>query len=478
MSTTPLHYDTLSAVAARIAGRDLDSTRVTSALLERIATLEPDLHAYITVMGDYAMERAAELDRLRDVGTIAGPLHGVPIAVKDLCHKQGFPTTGGHTFRRETISEHDATVVARLEAAGAVILGKLATTEGAMVGYHRDFEVPRNPWGDGDRWPGVSSSGSGVATAAGLCFGSLGTDTGGSIRFPSAVNGLVGLKPTWGRVSRHGVLDLAPTLDHVGPMTRSVRDAARMLAVIAGPDGADPTALPAPVPDYETEMERDVSGLRIGWDEYYATRDVEPYVADAVRAAVQQLAELGADIVEVQMPAVEEESAVWTTIAAAEAAAVHGDTFPSRAGEYGELFSQFLQSGRQASGVDLANANFLRKRANGKVAPLFRDIDLLVCPTLMAESFRYDPEDAYRGIDSNGTSWAGVPFEWFNRNARFISIWDFNGYPTLSVPCGSSPGGLPISLQLIAGPLDEALLCRAGHAFEQANDFHTRHPRV
>ncbi|MDZ7685738.1 MAG: amidase family protein [Gammaproteobacteria bacterium] len=155
---------------------------------------------------------------------------------------------------------------------------------------------------------------------------------------------------------------------------------------------------------------------------------------------------------------------------------VHRNTFPSRADEYGDLFKQFLQSGHEASAADLANATFSRKRANGKIAPLFGNIDLLVSPTLVAESFPYDPSDAYGGIDAKGTSWAGVPFDWFNRNARFISIWDFNGYPTLSVPCGFSPAGLPLSLQLIAKPLDEALLCRAGHAFEQANDFHQRHP--
>ena len=475
----PLHYLTLCEIAQKISSGDLDSLAITEAMLARIEALEPRLHSYITVMGPQALQSAADADARRHQGKELGPLHGVPIAVKDLCHKRGSPTTAGHSFRKNIISDSDATVVTRLETAGAVILGKLATTEGAMVGYHRDFEVPRNPWGDLDRWPGVSSGGSGVATAAGLCFASLGTDTGGSIRFPSAVNGIVGLKPTWGRVSRHGVLDLGPTLDHVGPMTRSVRDAARVLSVIAGRDPKDPTSLADPVPAYEAQMERGVAGLRIGWDEAFATSDVEPHVAAAVRTAVSQLSGLGAEIVEIEVPPLEEdEVAAWSTLAAAEAAAVHEATFPSRTNEYGNYFRQFLSGGRDISSVDLAKAVFARKRAIGRVAPTFRNIDLLACPTLASESFRYDPEDAYGGMDLERGLLAGVPIEFFNRSGRFVTIWDYNGYPTLSLPCGFSPDRIPLSLQLVGPPLGEAVLCQAGFAYEQANEFHQQHPAI
>lgn len=479
MSDSPLHYRTLTDVAKSIAAGDLDSTQVTEAMLSRIDDVDVSLHSYITVMHDYALEQARTADELRNQGADLGPLHGVPIAVKDLCHKQGAPTTGGHSFRRDAISDKDATVVARLEAAGAVLLGKLATTEGAMVGYHRDFEVPRNPWGELDRWPGVSSGGSGVATAAGLCFASLGTDTGGSIRFPSALNGIVGLKPTWGRVSRAGVLDLAPTLDHVGPMTRSVRDATRILGVIAGRDDADPTSLSAPVPDYEADLALGVTGLRIGWDEAYATYDVTPHVATAIRAAVTQLADLGAEIVEISVPTLtEEEANAWTTLAAAEAAAVHEATFPARAEEYGVYFRQFLAGGRSTSSVTLAKAIIARKTAAGRIAPAFDGIDCLLSPTLAEESFRYDPQDAYAGADMERGTLAGAPLGFFNRSGRFVSIWDYNGYPTLSVPCGFSPDHIPLSLQLISKPLGEATLFRAGYAFEQLNDYHRQHPDV
>ncbi|MDA1076065.1 MAG: amidase [Proteobacteria bacterium] len=479
MTQRPLHYQTLSEVAMSIAEGSLSSVQVTKAMLKRIASLEPRLHSYYTVMGEQALQAAAVADAAREQGEHLGSLHGVPIAVKDLCHKRGAPTTAGHSFRKDLISTTDATVVTRLEAQGAVILGKLATTEGAMVGYHRDFAVPRNPWGDLDRWPGVSSGGSGVATAAGLCFASLGTDTGGSIRFPSAVNGIVGLKPTWGRVSRHGVLDLGPTLDHVGPMTRSVRDAARILSAIAGHDANDPTSLAAPVPDYEKQMERGVAALRIGWDEAFATRDVEPFVADAMHKAIALFKSQGAEIVNIQFPTLEpEENAAWNTLAAAEAAAVHEATFPSQQDAYGTYFREFLTQGRDTSSVTLAKAMFARKRASGRVAPIFAGIDCLVCPTLASESFRYNPEDAYGGLDLTRGTIGGVPLEFFNRSGRFVTIWDYNGYPTLSVPCGFSPERIPISLQLIASPLNEGILCQAGYAFEQANEFHLQHPQL
>ncbi len=473
----PLHYQTLTEVADQIASGDLTSVAVTEALLARIEKLEPTLHTYYTVLADLALEQASAADRRRANGESVGRLNGVPIAVKDLCHMRGTPTTAGHAFRRNAISDSDATVVRRLQDDGAVIVGKLATTEGAMVGYHRDFAVPRNPWGELDRWPGVSSGGSGASPAAGLCFAALGSDTGGSIRFPSAANGLVGIKPTWGRVSRHGVLDLAPTLDHIGPMTRSVRDAARILRVIAGQDVNDPTSLSASVPDYEAGIATGVEGLRIGWDDDFATRDVEPWVAEAVRGAIDDFRNLGASIIDVTVPEMtQEENDAWSVLAAAEAAVGHAETFPSRANEYGQYFGEFLAGGHATSSVDVARATIARQNASGRVAPVFDGIEMLVTPTLASESFRYDPDDAYGGFDPNRGTLAGVPFAFFARSGRFISIWDFNGYPTLSLPCGFSPDGIPLSLQLIGKPLSEATLCRAGYAYEQAHDFHRMHP--
>ncbi len=260
---TDLHYLSLDEVARRLKARDVSSVEATGALLERIARIDPRLMSYATVTPERALDDARRLDAETAAGRSRGPLHGVPIAVKDLCDTAGVPTAAGMAIRARHVPDSDATVVARLKQAGAVILGKLQMTEGAYGLHHPKVVPPLNPW-NAAYWTGVSSSGSGVATAAGLCFGSLGSDTGGSIRFPSTMNGLSGLKPTWGRVSRAGVFPLAESLDHVGPMCRSALDVALMLGVIAGADPDDPTASPRPVPDYVASIGAGVKGKRLG----------------------------------------------------------------------------------------------------------------------------------------------------------------------------------------------------------------------
>ena len=249
MSETALHYMTITELAGLIRSGDLSPVEATQAQLDRIVRLDGHLKSYATVMADHAMLQARRAEQEIADGDYRGPLHGVPIAVKDLCFTTGVRTMGGSKVYAEHVPSFDSTVVTRFEAAGAVLLGKLNLTEGAMGGYNPELQIPLNPW-DNDRWTGSSSSGSGSATAAGLCYGSLGSDTGGSIRFPAAACGIVGIKPTWGRVSRYGVLALAESLDHVGPMTRSVADAAVILQAIAGYDPNDPTSLSDPVPDY------------------------------------------------------------------------------------------------------------------------------------------------------------------------------------------------------------------------------------
>ncbi len=472
---TDLHYLTLTDVADRIADGSLTSVEVTEAILARIEALEPTLHTYYAVHAEDAIARARSLDGQQEN---RGPMHGVPIAVKDLCHKNGTVTTGGLSFRQAETSSFDATVVKRLEDAGAVILGKLATTEGAMTGYHRNFDVPRNPWGL-DRWPGVSSGGSGAATAAGLCFGSLGTDTGGSIRFPSAVNGLVGIKPTWGRVSRYGVLDLSPTFDHVGPMTRSVKDAARMLGVLAGHDSNDPTSLPDPVDNYEKAIDQGVSGLRIGIDKQHATEGVDEQVVDAFHKAIRDLEAAGAIITEVTFPAMTDaEVGAWMILSSAEAAAVHAADIAQRQDEYGDFLKEFVTMGNSHSAVLLSEANLARRTISGKLASMFYDIDVFLSPTLATESFAYNPEEAYTGINPQTGALSGIPADWMARSTHFVGTWDLNGFPTLSLPCGLSPAGLPLSLQFIGKPLGEANLCRAAFAYESANNFSELHPAL
>src|SRR3984957_5581500 len=263
--SSDLHFLDLTEMSRRIHSREISPVEATKGLLARIERLDGQLRSYAYVMAEAALlhARAAEAEILR--GEIRGPLHGVPIAVKDLCWTQGVPTAAGTTIYKDFRPTEDATVVRKLYAAGAIILGKLQLTEGAWAEHHPQIPPPVNPW-NAAHWSGASSSGSGVATAAGLCYGSLGSDTGGSIRFPCAANGVTGIKPTWGRVSRYGVFELAATLDHIGPMTRSAADAAAMLAAIAGPDVNDPTALQAAGPNYMADLGGGLRGVRVGVD--------------------------------------------------------------------------------------------------------------------------------------------------------------------------------------------------------------------
>ena len=468
-----LHYLSLTEIAERIRSREVSPVEVTEAQLARIESLDPRLHAFQLVLADRARAQAKQAEAEIQSGRYRGPLHGVPIALKDLIYTKGIATQGGLKALAGFLPEYDATVAARLESAGAILLGKLNLTEGAMAGYHRDFQVPRNPW-DPNRTPGFSSSGSGVAAAAGLSYGTLGSDTGGSIRFPSAANGIVGLKPTYGRVSRYGVLALAPSLDHIGPMTRRVADAAAMLTVIAGEDPSDPTSLREPVEDYSKDLEKGIRGVRIGFDEGYGTRDVPPHMAAALRQALGDLAMLGASVVNANLPAMDEISNAWFTIVQAEALKAHERTYPSRASDYGAYFRTLLDGAAKLPASAYGQAMEYRRNFNARLRTRFEAFDILLCPTTIAEAPVYDPNQAY---EPNGPQTAGgVPLGWLQGELTFP--YDFNGYPTLSLPCGQSPEGMPLSLQLVGKPLGEAQLLQAGYAYESATEWHLKHPPV
>jgi amidase len=464
----PLHYASLSDVAKLIEARETSPTELTRLMLDRIAVVDERLHSYVTIMADHAMASARRAQAEIQAGRYRGPLHGVPIAVKDLCYTRGVRTMAGTKVLSDFVPDFDATVVAKLEAAGAVILGKLTLCEGAFGPYHPELLVPLNPW-DPTRWSGVSSSGSGVATAAGICFASVGSDTGGSIRYPSAVNGCVGLKPTYGRVSRHGVLALAESMDHVGPMTRTVEDAAVMFEAMAGFDLNDPTSLAEPVPRVRAELSRGIAGLRIGFDRHYATDNVEPDVARALGGVLTELTRLGAEVVDITMPDVGEVAQAWYDVCTVEAVAANAKTFPSRADEYGPGFRLDLEYGARVTGVAYALASKVRAEFTGRLNRMLADVDCLVCPSI-ANAARVKSPDPTVETDE----------EW-NRlvmNDIHTKPFNFSGSPTLSVPCGFSADGLPLSVQFVGSPLSEAVLCRVGHAFEQATQWHTRHPAV
>jgi amidase len=459
-----LHFLELTALAELIRTRAISPVEVTRAQLERIAALDGRLASYAVVTAESALAeaRAAEADIA--AGRYRGALHGVPLAVKDLFWTEGVPTAAGMTIHRSFKPTDDATAVRRLRQAGAVLLGKLQMTEGAYSEHHRDVAPPRNPW-NADYWPGISSSGPGVAVAAGLCFGALASDTGGSIRWPSAANGLTGLKPGWGRVSRHGMFDLAPSLDHAGPMARSVADASALLTVIAGADAADPTALQQPMPNLAAAMNESVTGLRIGVDRHRG--DIDSQVCVALDEAERVLSTLGAHLVPIEVPDLTQAVADWAPHCAVEAAVAHRATFPERRADYGPVLAAVLDAGRAMSGLDYQDIILRRRAFGGRMRALFNDIELLLTPV---HPF------APLSLQTMGTM--GAQPALIARLQTWTAPFNMTGQPTLTLPGGVSAEGLPIGIQLVAADLGEATLVRAGAAFQRATDWHRRHPVV
>lgn len=464
--TDALHYLELTELAARIKARDISALEVTRAQLGRIDDLDRELGSYVLVMAETAIAAAKAADAEIAHGRYRGPLHGVPIALKDLFWTKGVPTAVGTTLHRDFRPGDDATVVRRLKHAGAVVLGKVQLTEGAYADHHPAVTPPKNPW-NAAYWPGISSSGSAVATAAGLCFASLGSDTGGSIRWPSAAQGLSGLKPSWGRVSRHGAFELAATLDHVGPIARSAADAGVLLGVIAGYDPNDPTSLCDPVPDFLAAAAQDMRGLRIGVDAAWNNDDVDVTTQRVLADAIDAFRSLGADIVDVEFPDVTQAIADWTPNCAIEAAVAHEATYPARKDEYGPILAAMIEAGRALSALDYQKILLRRLALRGRVTALFETIDLLLIPV-----------HPLPPVTLAMISTLGERPDLIAKLQRYTCPFDMTGHPTITLPGGASADGMPVAFQLVAAHLGEAVLVRSGAAFQRATSWHRRHPSL
>ncbi|WP_423069200.1 amidase [Devosia sp. CN2-171] len=464
MALDDIHFQPLTTVAKHIADRDISPIEVTEAILTRIENYDQGLKSYTTVTADVAMEQAkkAEVEIMK--GIYRGVMHGIPIAVKDLCYTKGITTTGGMSIYRDFKPDHDATVVTKLADAGSVLLGKLHMTEGATLEHHPEFPEPVNPWKK-DLWVGVSSSGSGVATAAGLTYAAIGSDTGGSIRFPSAANGLTGVKPTWGRISRFGIFDLAATFDHLGPMARSAADAAAMLQTLAGWDPKDSTSLSTPVPDYLAELQGvyGARGVKIGLDWDYVATDADPVTIGFIKDAVAVLEEIGALTTPVKFP--DQAPLLKMNMAAtmAETAAHHAATYPSRADEYGPSIRAMIDQGRSADPVAMGQAIIERYKFRGAVLRMFDDIEVFIMPVFKL------------GTPTWSEMRAQVA-ESFDIIGKFTSPFNATGTPTVTLPVGYTDDGRPVAMQLAGGPGSEALLLKVAHAYQMATDWHTRRP--
>jgi aspartyl-tRNA(Asn)/glutamyl-tRNA(Gln) amidotransferase subunit A len=448
--------------------RALSPVDLTRAYLDRIHRHNGDLLAYITVLGSEAMVAARSAEQEIARGTYRGPLHGIPIALKDLVMTRGIRTTCGSRILGDWVPDTDATVVRRLAEAGAILLGKLNLHEFAYgpTGVNPHYGTSRNPW-DPSRMPGGSSSGSGVAVAAGLCAGALGTDTGGSVRIPAALCGIVGLKPTYGRVSRAGVIPLAWSLDHVGPMTRTVTDAALLLQVLAGRDPADPTTADIPVPDYRRAMEGEIRGLRLGLPKDLFFERLDPEVRAAVLAAAQSLEGLGACVEEIPLPRIPHAGPASFAIIASEATAYHEPYLKTRAAEYGADVRSRLTTGQFVLASQYLKAQRARRVLRADVDAALTRVHALLLPTTPIPAPRLDAREVTADGVTEDVRW------WLVRCTRPINV---TGHPALSVPCGLTAGGLPIGLQLVGRQFDEATLLRIGRAFEAVSPWRDRRP--
>ena len=447
----------VSKLAPRLRSREISPVELTAAYLDRIAQLDPRLRAYITITADLARGQALAAETEIAAGRWRGPFHGVPVALKDLCYTKGVRTTGGSKILADFVPDHDSTVWDRLRAAGAILLGKLNLHEFAygISSNNPHWGTCRNPYGL-DRIPGGSSGGSGAAIAARLAAATIGTDTGGSIRIPAALCGCVGLKPTWGRVSRYGVVPLSATLDHVGPITRSVHDAALMMNVIAGYDRNDSTSSREPVPDYAAALSGDIRGVRIGVIREFADR-LSPEVDTSYKAALAQLAALGAQLDEVSIPAVKQGARVSGIITWVEAFELHERWMRERSQDYGADVRTLLEMGMATLAAAYVRAQRSRARILSDLLAAFEGRSVLVAPTGAIE--------APRIADRPGLTESADVARAF---LRFNAVFDVTGQPAIAVPTGLSPAGLPLSMQFIARPLDEVSILRVADAYERA----------
>lgn len=458
---------TIAEVAPLIERRELSPVDLVEAQLARIAALDGQLKSFILVTADLAREQARVAEREIAGGHYRGPLHGIPIGLKDLIDTAGIPTTCASPLLRDHRPTTNAAIVERLEAAGAVCVGKLNLTEFALYGYHPAFDPPRNPW-NLDYWAGVSSSGSGVAVAASLCFGAIGSDTGGSIRFPAAACGIVGLKPSFGKVSRHGVFPLADTLDHLGPMTRSVGDAALMLAVLEGRDERDPATRSDPRVDYLAAMAGGASGLRVGIDRAYCAADTDPAQTDATARACFMLRGQGVEIVDIDLGGITGAAEHWLAVCAVDALLHHRRFYPERAGAYGPVFRALLDYGTQVTAENYARGQRARQAVTALIERELQRVDCILCPAAPSPAM---PQAAFPPQQV-------APPETVAPLVRYSAPTNFSGHPSLTVPNGFTAGGLPTAMQFIGRLGDEATIMRVGTAYERATEWHRRRPAL
>ena len=468
MEASELCYTSLRGLATLIQQQEVSPVEATEAMVDRVEKFDRQLNSFITLLRDEALAQARAAEQEIRAGHYRGPLHGIPIAVKDLFYTAGIRTTAGSKILHDFRPAYDATVITRLCDAGAILIGKLNMHEFALGTTNASSLIGpcNNPW-DMLRIPGGSSGGSAAAVAAGLCFGSVGSDTGGSIRIPAAFCGVVGLKPTYGRVSRHGAFPLSWSLDHVGPMTRTVTDAALMLQVLAGHDRYDPTTRTTVVPDYSAALTRDIEGARLGIPQGFYFEQLDAEVRDCVRTAIQTLERAGAQVEEVSLPLSKYAAAAGRIISLTESAEIHEQFLKTSSADYSpDVYAGFLL-GQLVLGKHYLKAQRSRSLIRQEMSAALRRVDALVTPTVPVPAPRIGQTTVDINQETVDISWAV---------SRLTRPANLTGFPAISVPCGFTQGGLPIGLQLIGRPFAEATVLQLAYAYEQETPWHQRRP--
>jgi aspartyl-tRNA(Asn)/glutamyl-tRNA(Gln) amidotransferase subunit A len=465
-----LHWLSIAELSALIRSRQVSPLEVTEAYLTRIEQLNPRLNAYITVMADSALEAARRAEAEITSGTYRGPLHGVPLGIKDLLDVAGVPNTMGSRILRDHVPTSDATAVAKLTEQGAIIVGKQNLHEFAfgITSENPHYGAVHNPW-DTERVPGGSSGGTAAAVAAGLCAGGLGSDTGASIRAPAAWCGVVGLKPTYGRVSRAGALPLAWSLDHIGPIARTVRDCAIILQAIAGHDPLDAASATEVVPDFTSDLDRPVRGLRVGIPREYFFDVIEPDTDRLIRAAIEVLEGLGATVREVSLPHVAHAQVAGNVIMSSEAASWHATWLQERPADYGADVLARIRGGLLVRAAEYLASQQMRTLIQQDFAAAFAEVDVVVGPTapIVAPPI-------------GRTTEPGGPLNVAPRSIanRATVPCNLTGMPAISVPCGFASDGMPVGLQIMGAAFAEPLVLRVAAAYEAATPWHTKRPAV
>ena len=455
----------IATIGARISDKSVSPVALTEMMLNRIGRIDPKLLSYVTVLRDDALKSAAAAEKEIAGGKYRGPLHGIPVAIKDIYNTRGVRTTACSKLRENYIPDQDSTVVRKFREAGAVILGKVTTHEFAF-GF--DSRPTRNAW-NLDHIPSGSSGGSGAAIAAGLCFAATGSDTGGSIRAPAAANGVAGIKPTYGRVSKAGVAVLSWSLDHAGPMARTVRDLAILLNAMAGQDVLDPHTKDVAAPDYTAALTGDISGLRLGIPTNYFCEDVQPEVADAVAKAVKDLESLGAKLVPVEISDLDGVLDCMLAIAMSEAAAYHQVSLRRTPELFTEETRLLLEAGEMIPATTYINAQRARVAVKAAFRQALRDVDVLVTPTQPSTALKIGQSVSRIGVREESV---------FGVSARFCAPFNISGLPAASVPCGISTDRLPVGLQVIGKPFDEATVLKVADAYERGTRWHLQYPPI